>query len=234
MNVKFITFGSHDNYIDAGKRLMRQSEKLNIFTETILYTPEYLKTNLEFWNQHHNFINNNKRGYGYWLWKSFIIKKTLENMNNNDILLYLDCGCELSSTLKNNLLEAIHTVKTDKLIGCRTSYHETMWNKMDVINELNLNNIYLNIPQIQAGAILLLVCDETRQLVNEWYTLCCNYHNIDDTPSVIPNAHCFIEHRHDQSIFSLLTKKYNLCSNYDLSNSVYYNRNRTGISFIGN
>jgi hypothetical protein len=234
MNIKFITFGSHDNYIDAGKRLVRQSTEMNIFTETILYTPDYLKTNLEFWNQHDKFVKNNTRGYAYWLWKPFIIKKTLETMNNNDILLYLDCGCELSSNKKNNLLDAFHRVKKDKFIGASTGYPENMWNKMDVIKKIILNDTYSTTPQIQGAQLLFLVCDEIRELVNEWYTLCCDYHNIDDSPSIIPNAPCFREHRHDQSIFSLLTKKYNLFSNYDLNNCVYHNRNKTGVSQIGN
>jgi hypothetical protein len=38
----------------------------------------------------------------------------------------------------------------------------------------------------------------------------CNYHLIDDTPSKSPNFTEFIEHRHDQSILSLLTKLYDM------------------------
>ncbi len=36
--IYFITFGSHDNYIDAAKRLILQAENLNIFDKIILYT----------------------------------------------------------------------------------------------------------------------------------------------------------------------------------------------------
>ena len=43
-----------------------------------------------FWENHSSFIENNKKGYGYWLWKPYIIKKTLEKMKKGDILLYLD------------------------------------------------------------------------------------------------------------------------------------------------
>lgn len=233
MNKKFITFGSHDNYIEAADRLIKQAKKLNIFTETILYTPKYLQEDLDFWNKHSEFINNNERGYGYWIWKSFIIKKTMGSMKNGDVLLYLDCGCELDSKIRMKLLECIELVKRYKILGTHASL-EKDWSKMDLIEILKMNNSkYINTLQRQGGAILFLVCEETRKFVNEWHTLCCDYHNIDDTPSILPNLEGFKEHRHDQSVFSLLTKKYNLFSSRNLGNSIYYIRNKTGESKIG-
>lgn len=228
----FITFGSHANYLDAGSRLLEQSKKMDIFSETILYTPEYLKNDEDFWNKHGAFITNNPRGYGYWLWKIYIIKKTMEKMNDTDILLYLDCGCELGLNRKDNLVNCINVVKTDKIITTVT-HVERQWTKMDLIKKLDMNkDEYLNTPHCQAGAILFLVCDETRRLVNEWYELGCDYHNIDDSPSVTLNLNSFVEHRHDQSIFSLLTKKYNIPINIQLYDAVYYIRNRSGASII--
>jgi len=212
----FLTFGSHDNYIRAGKRLIKEVESLNIFHETILYTSDDLKYDDNFWNKHQTFVNDNKRGYGYWLWKPYIIKKTMEKMKDGDILLYLDCGCEINSDEKDYLNECIKNVKRDKIIGTTTQI-EGNWNKMDLILKLDMNKYkYLNTPQRQGGAILFLVCDETIGLVNHWYNLACDYHNIDDTKSVAANLHGFKEHRHDQSIFSLLTKKYNLYSDINL------------------
>jgi hypothetical protein len=161
MSIKFITFGSHDLYIDAGKRLVEQAKNLNIFNETILYTSEYLKKDVDFWNEHHEFINKNWnwRGHGYWLWKPYIIKKTMENMNDGDILLYLDCGCELNFKIKNELLKSIDIVKTDKIIGTLTCT-EKYYNKMDLVEKLDMNkDIYLNSAQRQGGTNLYLVCN---------------------------------------------------------------------------
>jgi len=229
--MKLITFGSHDKYIDAGNRLIRQSKTLNLFTESILYTPEYLKTT-DFWENHKDFVTN--RGYGYWLWKSFIIKKTMENMKDGDILLYLDCGCELDNNKKDDLLNSINIVKQDKIMATPTRCeNDREWTKMDLIEKMGINIDDLDTRQRQTGAILFLVCDETRALVNEWYDIGCEYHNIDDSPSSLSNFPQFVEHRHDQSIFSLLTKKYNLYSNTNLR-GIYYIRNRTGKSELSN
>ena len=56
MTINFITFGSHDNYIDAANRLKNQAEKLNIFNMIKVYTPDDLKEDDEFWNKHQDFI----------------------------------------------------------------------------------------------------------------------------------------------------------------------------------
>jgi hypothetical protein len=56
--------------------------------------------------------------------------------------------------------------------------------------------------------------------VNEWYILGCNYHLIDDTNSITDNDSEFVDHRHDQSIFSLLIKKYK----YDKEDNIFNDR----------
>jgi hypothetical protein len=233
MNINFLTFASHNNYLDAGKRLMHQANQLNVFKECKLFTFEELQNTPEFWNAHSEFVTKNARGCGYWLWKPFIIKNYMERMQNGDILLYLDCGCELDNGRKDNLLKCIEIVKTDKIVGTKV-FTEKEWTKMDLINKLNMNeDKHLQSNIHEAGTILFLVCDETRRLVDEWYCLGSEYHNIDDSPSITQNLDSFKEHRHDQSIFSLLTKKYNLFSSMaTLHSAVYYIRNLSGKSQI--
>ena len=233
MSKYFLTFGAGSkNYIEAGERLKNQINDLNLFDKLLFYTDEYLKNDPDFWNQHSNFIQNNPRGYGYWLWKPYIVKKTIEQMNDGDILLYLDCGCEFDIKKKDKLINHFELVKKDYVIGIHTCL-EKDWTKMDLILELDmLHDKYLNTPQHQAGVVLYLVCNETRNLVNKWYEVACNYHNIDDTVSINKNLDCFQEHRHDQSIFSLLTKKLNLFSSNNLHDCINVYRNISGISRI--
>ena len=80
--------------------------------------------------------------------------------------------------------------------------------------------------------IVFYVNDKTRQLVNEWYKISSIYHLIDDSESVSKNNPSFRQHRHDQSIFSLLTKKYNIFSKKDIRNIIEINRNKSGTSKI--
>lgn len=230
MSINFITFGGgNKKYIEAGQRLTNQASNLNLFNKITLYTDEDLKNDNIFWDKHSTFTNS--RGYGYWLWKPYIIKKTLDQLKDRDILLYLDAGCEIDTRNKDKILYYLELVKTDYLIGTYTTYMEKQYNKMDLILYLDmLDDKYLNTYQHQAGLILIFICDKTRSLINEWYNIGCDYHNIDDSQSINKNLDCFIEHRHDQSIFSLLTKKYNLFSRYSLEECINIARNLSSVS----
>tara|TARA_B100000579_G_C22684950_1_gene782162 strand:- start:30 stop:815 length:786 start_codon:yes stop_codon:yes gene_type:complete len=229
----FITFGAGEqNYINAGKRLVKQAKSTGYFDKTILYTDKDLKNDKHFWNQHSEFISKNKRGYGYWIWKSYIIKKTMATMKDGDILMYLDSGCEIGGSRQILIPKFFNYVKKDKIIGSLTST-EKEWCKMDLLFHFDMQESKLiNTAQRAAGAILFYICEETKFIVDLWYNTACNYHMIDDSPSVHPNLDCFKEHRHDQSIFSILTKKYNLYSDKNLKYCIYYSRNRTGYSML--
>lgn len=232
--INFITFGSHENYLDAGYRLINQANNLNIFNNTQLFTLENLKNETLFWNKHQHFIENNSKGFGFWLWKPYLIKKEIDKLSNGDILLYLDSGCEIDISERDYFLECIKNVKDDFIIGTlgKTNVEESC--KMDLLLHLNMNDSkYLHTKMHQAGANLIYICDLTRKLINEWYDLCCNYHLINDDQSVNKNLDTFKEHRHDQSIYCLLTKKYNLYSSKDLGyKCIKYVRNRTGNSAL--
>ncbi len=231
MKTKFITFGAGGkSYNDAGKRLIAQAKSIDLFDEVKFFTDADLRSDPYFWPKHGGFIQRNRRGYGYWIWKSYIIKKTMESMCDGDILLYLDCGCEIGAMHKTKLAEYFEHVKTDLLIGTGTQI-EKCWNKQDLLLHLNITEPnHLNSPQRQAGAVLYYVCDKTLEFVNMWYNTCCDYHMIDDTPSIAENPHYFREHRHDQSVFSLLAKKHNLVCNKSLYECCLINKNRSGIS----
>jgi hypothetical protein len=73
---------------------------------------------------------------------------------------------------------------------------------------LNNTNI-LNSHHLVGGIFILRKCENTINLFNELYNIISNNYNlIDDSPSNIENDINFIEHRHDQSVFSLIRKKY--------------------------
>ena len=239
MSKYFITFaGGEKNFHDAGERIIKQADSLNFFDKTILYTDNFLKNDKEFWENHSEFILNNKRGYGYYIWKPYIIKKTIENMKDGDKLLFLDCGCEID-VKKKELIKYFFDIinENNKLELGSTQCIEKEWNKMDLIIKLNmLKNEQLNTEQYQATTILFFICKQIRDLVNEWYNIACNYNLIDDSESINKNFDCFIEHRHDQSIFSLLVKKYNL-NNFSKNNLLFFHvievvRNRSGKSIL--
>lgn len=217
--IYFITFGGpSQNYLDAVHRICNQAADFNMFHEIIGYTDSDLKNDKHFWERHGNFIENNNRGYGYWIWKPYLILKTLEKMNDNDILLYLDCGCELNSHGKSHFYKLIEKVKTKSFISSRAGSNDITFTKMDTIKHFNFENNMklLSIPHMQAGTIMLRKNDLIVKIYNEIYELMSDhYHLIDDSPSINKNCNHFVEHRHDQSVFNLVMKKYRI-NNYDM------------------
>lgn len=106
MKTVFITFGAGTKeYEDAAERIAQQAASLKIFDNIIKYTEQDLQNDEEFWSKHGDFIENNKRGYGYWIWKPYIVKKTMDTLADDDILMYLDCGCELDIRKKKKIIE---------------------------------------------------------------------------------------------------------------------------------
>jgi len=230
--ISFAGGPNRDQYIAAGMRLMKQARETGLFNQNMLYTDEYLKNDKEFWSKHGDFINKNARGFGYYIWKPYLIKKTMAQLNDGDKLMWLDCGCEIGLKKKEALSAYLKYVETDYIIGSKNGI-EREWTKVDLIVKLDMMHAkYLENFQRQGGAVLMLVCDKTRVLIDEWYDLCCNYHLLDDSPDDHERLGGFKEHRHDQSIFSLVSKKHNLFSEHPIENAVYILRNNTGVSCI--
>ena len=55
------------------------------------------------------------RGGGYWIWKSHIIKK-INEINDNDILIYLDAGCSINKFVNLYLPPGIDNIPDGDII----------------------------------------------------------------------------------------------------------------------
>jgi len=105
---------------------------------------------------------------------------------------------------------------------------EQAWTKMDVIVELDGQEL-LSIGKIAATSIIIRKCPNSINCVDLWYDTCCKYNLINDNPSKIANHSSFREHRHDQSIWSIICKKYGC---YLLLNETWHNNfQKDGIHF---
>ena len=212
----FLSFaGGEDKWFFCLRHLRARVEETGIFDLVLDYTPDDLPA--EFLLKHGAFIEENKRGYGYWIWKPYLILKQMERMNDGDRLLFLDAGCDLIVSEKAELVRLIELVKTDLIIGSLFPDKECKWSKMDLISYLRMkNDEALNSYQYQGGVVLFYKCETTMRFLKEWYETCCFYHLLDDSPSFLPNDPLFCEHRHDQSVFSLLMKRYKIQSIWTL------------------
>jgi hypothetical protein len=208
VKIHFITFGNNC-YINSSKRLKKEAEDFGIFDTVNSYTNEDLKKDYEFWKHHGDFILNNHRGGGYWLWKSYLILQRMKQIENDDILFYCDAGCELKKSGIKRMQEYIEIVKNSKygILNFELPYLEDEYTKMDTILELDALHLSKT-KQLISGAIIIKKCEHSIKVIKEWFKYNSIYHLVNDTPSKAPNVDYFVAHRHDQSIFSILCKKY--------------------------
>ena len=209
----FITFGGpSDHYRQRVAQISEEARNINVFNHIVGYTDKDLVNDTDFWNKHGEFISTHDRGYGHWLWKSYLTQMTLRNLSDNDILVYADAGCTINSQGFPRLLEYFDIVNKSEHanLSFRTVHLEKVWTKMDTFEYYGANNdeSIIETQQLVGGIYVIRKCQHTVDMVNKWYDGCCNYNLIDDSPSSIPNDPSFIENRHDQSIFSVVRKKY--------------------------
>ena len=203
-SVTFLTFGN-DRFKKSLQRIQEEARKLP-FDNIIGYNETHLKNISEFWDRNSTFVESNQRGYGYWLWKAFLTWHTLRSMKEGDVLVYADAGCTIHPHVEE-FKEDIHKVRNSKsgVISWALGHVEKTWSKMDLIDHLNAQQ-FIHDHQLHATFFMLRCSKETVALTKRWYEIGCNHKMIDDSPSKLRNDPTFREHRHDQSIFSLLRK----------------------------
>ena len=167
----------------------------------------------EFIKKNKNILDA-KRGGGYWLWKPYIINKILHKINDDDILFYLDSQYYFIENFTNLYQDYMKT--NDCLIFMNKPndniYYMKNWCKMDVLHKYNIYDEVFNknLKDCWAGCLIIKKNSNTIKYMMEWLNMSCYYENISDSPSKLQNNEQFIEHRHDQSLLSIIVNKYNI------------------------
>lgn len=217
--VAFLSFAD-SRFQSTLARLRREVIESNMFDNVWIHDESDLKK--EILSEIKRRFNNNKRGFGYWLWKPFLILQKLKLIENNSILVYADAGCHVRGNRQRlrhyiNLLEEEHCGILSfqkpyhhELTGKENYYLERRWTKMDTFFHFGLHNnpIIMDTPQIVSGVLIIKKNSESIDILKRWYRIMYDHFElVNDDTSARTNHSGFIENRHDQSILSLLLKK---------------------------
>ncbi|SMO61506.1 hypothetical protein [Solitalea koreensis] len=204
------------------KRIKDQAVEMNAYDKIFIYDETFLDT--LFQNKFSDKLKPGCRGFGYWCWKPQVILQTLEKMDEGDILQYSDSGCHLNKNGRDRLLQYFDIAKNSNsgILSFRTKHehelcsgesfyanYEYKYNKADLLQYFNVLNDrrFTHTVQYEAGIIFIRKEKFTVEFIKRWIaTFSENFGFIDDSPSKIPNLDGFIDHRHDQSIYSILCK----------------------------
>ena len=209
--IRFVSFAS-SNMRPSLDRIRREARASGFFDTIHTYTEH----DLEPWyrRQYADRFRRYKRGYGYWIWKSHIIKNELDSLKPDDILVYLDAGCTINGEGYNRFRQYVdYTRRTDVGIVAfqQKRLLEKHWTRADLLAHCGAldDSSITDSGQLLSGAHLTRKTQLAEEFVGRWHDLCHNHFNlITDEPSALPNLPGFEENRHDQSAYSVLLKPY--------------------------
>lgn len=218
MDIHFLSFGTTWNYNGALQRVAKQVTEWQNAQDTSVFKTVNICTEHTLLNQfpdfvqcHLKFFQTQPRGFGYWLWKSFLIHQCLRAIPQDHVLFYMDIGCQLNWQAYTRFCE-YHGMAMDSGLLCfQVGMPEYEWCKGDTANFIVQNDVeIMSQSQMVGGVHMIKNTAFNQELVAEWQRIACldDYRYLTDSPSILPNHLGFKEHRHDQAIFSLLVKKH--------------------------
>jgi len=221
MKIKLLTF-SNKYYRKSLDRLYHQASQSNIFDEISIYTEKDLSHTFAQSNQ--SILKPSCRGFGYWIWKPDVILDALKN-TNADILVYCDAGFHINySGLKraNEYFEGLAASDKDfcvfsakssdrgDLAGAKNlSLYDKYYTKQYTIDQLRIPNVHLNCDTIGAGLIIMKRNDIVRDFMYNWREIMSSDHALINDQYDFSSHDGYVEHRHDQAVFSHLMKRSN-------------------------
>lgn len=158
----------------------------------------------------HHPILNEKFGAGFWLWKPYLILKTLEKMPEGDVLVYGDSGMLIRQPL-TNLIESALKNKDVVLFDYTHPSYGTASRSANgdtfAAVDCQTEQCYKS-PHVWAGMLLLRNSPTSRTFIKKWLSLCEDSHLLKAEPSRLPNQSNFSHHQHDEGILSALAAKH--------------------------
>ena len=197
---------ANDLFRTSQKINSKTGKKIGLFNKVISYNPTDIDDDFKHKNAK---ILNQKRGNGYWLWKPYFIKKALKDLNWGDYLFYCDSGSYFISSIQK--IVALSQKNVQDVIPFELTHLESEWTKRDAFVLMNCDSAnYYNTNQRLASFILIKKTELSMKFVDEWINFAQDERILTDIDSKcnFENYPNFKDHRHDQSIFSLLSKKY--------------------------
>jgi hypothetical protein len=244
-NDVFFTFGDGKHgWRGAKNRIVAEAIKTDFFRfhlgfdlKTLMSIDPNLKTLVEKLNDKH------RRGFGYWVWKpatAYLVDLIFPENN----IWYFDAGS--SFNFQTDIKKALtawksFAVKNNGLALTLPDHPEYKWTKSEVIQLLDFPKKHIESNQIQSSFFILPPGPSRRKFLIDWIEFSQKDEGFYLTDELKqkqdPN---FVEHRHDQSIFSLLWKKYEFGKLPDatypvdgnLESPIFSTRNNTRLHYL--
>lgn len=202
------------NYADKG---FAKAQQLNLKTakqygadRLIAYTPDDIDRG--FYEKNKDILSI-KKGNGLYLWKPYFLNKAYKLLRDGDYLIYTDAGSVYVDKIQY-LIECMDKENTDIMVfSLQNEMLERKYTKRDTFILMDCDAPkFTDTPQSIGGYVMIRKSDFAEGFIAEdlEYTQDKRIITEQDNTQGLPNYPDFIAHRHDQSVWSLMTKKYGL------------------------
>ena len=216
------------NYKNAIDSLVKSAN--GFFDHIHVFSPDHI--DVAFMEKNTKILSQS-RGAGFWLWKPYFINQTLQKVKENDIVFYVDAG---NIFLTNPTILYDKFWNNDIILfDNRESWDQ--WNDSGhpawgpIPDDARRGRYHININWTKRACSVIMGLDEDKHLYNkqcnasyqiykktekscnfvqEYLYWCQNESVLTDSPTCHANSAQFIDHRHDQSVLSLLASKHNI------------------------
>jgi hypothetical protein len=175
MRIHFLTFCNKS--FGTTELIAKEAKEFGIFDEISEYTDDTIK---DFVNEHKDFIEKNKTGFGCFIWKPKIIYDKLQTMEENDILLYADVKTHLNIQGKPRMLNYLQMISEEKpllVFGTSPNYLIQTYAFKDAVKTYypEMKNDENHIT-CYAGLFFIKKTPASLKFIEDWLALCTNYH----------------------------------------------------------
>jgi hypothetical protein len=236
MSLSFLSFGN-ERFVKSRERIKNEASAilnrkgLPFFNSVIVETED-----IENDEEYKAIIDKipktlgNGRGFWWYTWKPYVIYKTLKTLKDGDFLFYCDAGMTLmnNNVVKRRLEGLIRTVSNPEV--CPTGWvtfittgppherQEYMFNTNQIFEHFNVidNEDITHTQQCQAGVHMIKKSEKTMEISELWYKTAVEKPNLFVAdPRVFKDMESsgmegFRQHRHDQSVWSIIVKLHNV------------------------
>ena len=200
-----ITFGD-ESFFRSAKLNAWSAIHIGKVDKVKIYRPKDIDDT--YWKAHKDILEQ-PRGAGYWLWKPYVILDALQNIQWNDCLMYMDAGVTYYSSVRP-LAEQLDRDGQDIYFSSSFWINE-YWNKRDTYVLMNCDSeSYYYANRVAAGYIMIKKTPGAINFIKAWQQYMEDARLATDQPSVCGKGELplFKEHRHDESVLSILVKQF--------------------------
>jgi hypothetical protein len=223
VKVVVASFADEKNF-QALTRIREQGSQMSCIDSVQVFSLDDLDG--EFRAEFGEYLSRRVRGFGYFVWKPQVVLQVLRDLEEGDVVNWVDAGCHLNTRAVNRYreyvelcvnspmgvlvfsnLQGANTVEVARGLARTPSLPNSVWTKGDLFDHFGVRKIsaITEAEQAVATSFFIQKRPETVKFVEDWlqvyrfdFSLC------DDSPSRTGNLPGFTENRYDQSIFSLL------------------------------